>query len=49
VVEAGREPRLPQQALPERLVLGEARREDLEGDVALQALVVGAVDPLGGK
>src|SRR5262249_13696261 len=47
VVEAGREPRLPQQALPERLVLGEARREDLEGDVALQALVVGAVDPLG--
>jgi hypothetical protein len=44
VVERGCELGLAQEPLPEPLVLGELRRQELEGDIALQARVMGAVD-----
>ncbi len=44
VVDRGRELRLAQEAVAERFVLGEVGGEELERDVALQALVLGQVD-----
>ena len=44
MVERGRQLRLAEEALAEVLVLRELRRDQLQGDVALQTQVVGAVD-----
>jgi hypothetical protein len=44
VVERGGEPRLADESLPEPLVLGQLRREDLERDLPLEPVVLGEVD-----
>ncbi len=44
VVERGGDPRLAQEALAEALVLGELGGDDLERDLAAEALLLGAVD-----
>ena len=44
VVEARREPRLPEEPLAELLVVGEARAQQLQGDGALEPRIERAVD-----
>ena len=44
VVERGRDPRLAQEALAEALVLGELGGDHLEGDLAPEPRLLGAID-----
>ena len=44
MVERSGDPRLPQEALTETLVLGELGRDDLERDLAAEPLLVGTVN-----
>ena len=44
MLDRGRQPRLAQEALAERHVVGELRGEQLQRDVAVEREVVGAVD-----
>jgi hypothetical protein len=44
VVERGGEPRLADESLAEPLVLGQLRREDLQGHLPLEPVVFGEVD-----
>ena len=44
MLQRGGHPRLAQEALPERHVLGQLRREQLQRDVAVEREIVGAVD-----
>jgi hypothetical protein len=44
MVERGGDSRLPQEAGTEAIVVGRLRGEELEGDLAVEGKIVGAVD-----